>query len=98
MSIKNFKIHHKLTVLVMTCLVTIVVLSVATLMQNKSSMMEDRKDKTRGLVESAHSVISTYYDAYQAGELTEQQAQTAAFKTLEGMRYDGKNYFWINDC
>ncbi len=97
MSIKNFKIHHKLTVLVMTCLATIILLSVVTLLQNKASMMEDRKAKTRNLVESAHSIVSNYYDVYQAGELTEQEAKAAAFKTLEGMRYDGKNYFWIND-
>ena len=97
MSITNFKIHHKLTVLVMTCLMTIVVLAVVTLMQNKSNMMEDRKAKTQDLVESAHSVVSNYYEAYQAGELTEQEAQTAALKTLQGMRYAGKNYFWVND-
>ena len=97
MSITNFKIHHKLTVLVMTCLMTIVVLAVVTLMQNKSSMLEDRKTKTQDLVESAHSIVSNYYEAYQAGELTEQEAQTAALKTLQGMRYAGKNYFWVND-
>jgi methyl-accepting chemotaxis protein len=97
MSITNFKIHHKLTVLVMTCLMTIVVLAVVTLIQNKSGMLEDRKTKTQDLVESAHSIVSNYYEAYQAGELTEQEAQTAALKTLQGMRYAGKNYFWVND-
>lgn len=97
MSITNLKIHHKLTVLVMTCLMTIVALAVVTLMQNKSNMMEDRKAKTQDLVESAHSIVSNYYEAYQAGEMTEQEAQSAALKTLEGMRYDGKNYFWVND-
>ena len=97
MSIKNLKIHHKLTALVMTCLMTIIMLATVTLLQNKSNMLEDRKSKTQDLVESAHSIVSNYYEAYQAGELTEQEAQTAALKTLEGMRYAGKNYFWVND-
>ncbi len=97
MSITDLKIQHKLTVLVMTCLMTIIVLAAVTLMQNKSNMMADRKAKTQDLVESAYSIVSNYHEAYKAGELTEQEAQAAALKTLEGMRYDGQNYFWVND-
>lgn len=97
MSIRDLKIQHKLTVLVMTCLMTIVVLAVVTLMQNKSNMMADRKAKTQDLVESAYSIVGNFYEAYQTGELTEEEAKAAALKTLQGMRYDGQNYFWVND-
>jgi len=97
MSIKNLKIFHKLSVLVITCLTTIVVLAVVVLFTNKTNMLNDRKDKTHDLVESAYSIINNYYTSFQSGELTEEQAKAAAMKTLRGMRYDESNYFWIND-
>jgi diguanylate cyclase (GGDEF)-like protein/PAS domain S-box-containing protein len=33
----------------------------------------------------------------QGGELTEAQAKRAAIETIRAMRYDGGEYFWIND-
>ncbi len=97
MSFKNLKIYHKLSFLVITCLATIIILAGVVLLTNKAGMLEDRKDKTHDLVESAHSIVENYYKAFQTGELTEEQAQSAAVNTLRGMRYDETNYFWIND-
>lgn len=53
--------------------------------------------KTQHLVEAAYSVVEHYHDAAKAGTYTEEEAKALAIKTLEGMRYHGKEYFWIND-
>ncbi len=63
----------------------------------KSSMLEDRKLKTRHLVESAHAVLIHYQGLEKSGALDKAQAQAAAMATVRSMRYEQKEYFWIHD-
>ncbi|WP_413700447.1 cache domain-containing protein [Psychromonas sp. KJ10-10] len=51
----------------------------------------------RYVVESAHSIASSYYQKFQAGEISEEQAQNLAKSLIGAIRYDDTNYFWIND-
>jgi diguanylate cyclase (GGDEF)-like protein/PAS domain S-box-containing protein len=67
------------------------------LMDERSRLMEDRAVKTRHLVESAHGVLVHFHALQQRGELTEGEAKRAALDTIRTMRYDGSEYFWIND-
>lgn len=85
---------HCITLLTIT---GYILLSAMSLNNLATTMREDVATKTRHLVESAHSVISEYAARAQTGELTLQQAQQQAIATLKGMRYDGEEYFWIND-
>jgi methyl-accepting chemotaxis protein len=59
--------------------------------------MEDKGEQTKRLVQTTHSLLTGYYDRYQAGELTEQDARARALKSISKLRYAGDNYFWIND-
>lgn len=49
-------------------------------------------------VQAALSVIQTYYDKSQSGELTEAEAQTLAKDAVRAMRYrdDSSGYLWID--
>ncbi len=67
------------------------------LVEIKTSMMEDRKTKIRNLVEYAHTQLGFYDTQVKAGKLTLEQAQSLAKDALRAARYDGKEYFWIND-
>ncbi|NIQ12797.1 MAG: methyl-accepting chemotaxis protein, partial [Gammaproteobacteria bacterium] len=60
-------------------------------------MLEDRMTKTRHLVESAHGVLDYYYKQVQDGYLDEAKAMVEAMSAIEGLRYEEKDYFWIND-
>ena len=53
--------------------------------------------KTRHLVESAHSLIAHYHAMETRGELDRTAAQKAAREALSALRYDDKEYFWVND-
>ena len=97
MVMNNLKISKKLLLLVAICLATIVAVTGVFITQNKQVMLEDRKAKTQHLVEAAHSVLQVYQGLTQEGLLDEAEAQQKALQVIEGMRYDGKNYFWIND-
>ena len=60
-------------------------------------MLKEKELKTRHLVESAHSVIEGCYARIKDGKMSEQDAKALAIATIKSMRYEGKEYFWIND-
>ncbi|MBM4132100.1 methyl-accepting chemotaxis protein, partial [bacterium] len=49
------------------------------------------------LVEVAHSQLVEYDERVRSGELTVADAQEQARQRLRNLRYEGKEYFWIND-
>ncbi len=94
---KRLKTYQKLLTIVAACMVTIIAMSLMFLVINKSNMLHDRQIKTRDLVDSAHSIMQHYHQMALDGVLSELEAQQKAIDAVETMRYDGKNYFWIND-
>lgn len=54
-------------------------------------------DKVRALVETGHALIGFYRDQAAAGAMSREEAQQAALKAVQALRYDGDQYFWIND-
>jgi len=63
----------------------------------KSQMLTDKKEKTKNLVENAHSVAQYYYKLSKDGNISEDEAKKEALKTIKALRYAGKEYFWVND-
>lgn len=61
------------------------------------NLLRDREEKTKSVVEYAHSMVRWYYERSKAGEMTEQQAKEAALKVIGTLRYNTKNYVWVND-
>ncbi|PLY03331.1 MAG: chemotaxis protein [Desulfuromonas sp.] len=96
-SLKNAKISHKLTLIVALSLLAVTVIAMVSLQKNKATMLEDRQVKTQHVVETALGVIEHYYAEFQAGNLTEEQAQHHAMEALRTTKYGGNEYFWIND-
>lgn len=64
-------------------------------MQNK--LMAEKVDATKAVVDVAYDVITNNYNAYKAGAKTLEQAQADALKQIGEMRYQGNEYFWVND-
>ncbi len=95
--IDNLRVGQKLALLVVGALVTVVAITGIFLALQKGIMLDDRKTKTRNLVESAHGVFVYYHAKVEAKELSESEAQLSAMRVVEGMRYNEKDYFWIND-
>lgn len=53
----------------------------------KSTMMDDRKLKTRHLVESAHTVLVHFHEQEKSGALSKDAAQAAAIAAVQALRY-----------
>ncbi len=57
----------------------------------------EKQLKTKNLVEAAASLIQHYADLAAAGKLDQARAQARAKDAIKHMRYQGTDYFWIND-
>lgn len=66
------------------------------LLNLRKTMLADREVKTRHLVETANSVIVHYGELAAAHKLSTEEAQLQALAVLRGLRYEEKEYFWVN--
>jgi len=53
--------------------------------------------KTKALIDVGFSTINGFVKKANSGELSVEDAKSQALAAVNGLRYDGKNYFWIND-
>ncbi|MBV5310501.1 methyl-accepting chemotaxis protein, partial [Chromatium okenii] len=61
------------------------------------NLLEDRKVKTRHVVETAHGILNYFHAQESAGRMSGDDARTAAIAAIKALRYGEGDYFWIND-
>ena len=94
---------HKLTIgkklfLIVAVFSTVLVgMTTFMLLDMRSGMIEDRRAKLRALVEAAVNTVNRYGDLAAAGKMPVEEAQKTALAVLDGMNFDGKNYFLVFD-
>ncbi len=59
--------------------------------------MQSRQNSTRQHVEIAHGIVVWAHAQEAAGKLDREQAQRLAREAIAALRYEGSEYFWIND-
>jgi methyl-accepting chemotaxis protein len=65
------------------------------LMENR--LMQEKRAATRQLVESAWHVVERFGAREASGKLSRDDAQKEAIEAVSGLRYNQKDYFWLND-
>lgn len=93
----KLSVSKKLWLIIVIALVCMGLVVSSGLFELKYSLLEDKKIKTRNLVEVAYSLVEFYGQKAQLGDLTEQEAKTLAVAAVKSLKYDEKEYFWIND-
>lgn len=93
----NFSIKARLYLLAFLGIVSTLIVFVFSLIQEYNNLLESRKIKTQHLVEAAVSLVEQYDQRVEAGDMSKEDAEKAALLALKSMRYDQKEYFWIND-
>jgi len=78
-------------------IVVLVILSSLSVFGERDELLTERKLKTRHLVEVAHDVLTHYQQLEASGKLPADEARKAAVAAIKSLRYEGKEYFWIND-
>ena len=94
---RNILISFKLWIMILLSLAGLLIITVLSLEEYHASLMEEKVFKTKSLVESAHSILAALHEQVSNGEISKQEAQTAARAQVRNLRYEGNNYFWIND-
>ncbi len=94
---KDGKFRTKILFIIGLMLVGIAAVITLSLFTMKRELFEDRKVKTKHVVESAYGVLVHYDDLAKQGKMTEAEAQASAAMVIKGLRYEGTEYFWIND-
>ena len=93
----NLTVQRRLMLMVAVSLTAFVALAAILLFAMRENMLEDRKSAARFAVESAWGVLDAFEKRAASGELSQEDARRQAIATLRTMRYNGEDYFWIND-
>lgn len=95
----NVNVNRKLWLIIGSSLAGIIVLISMSLVFLKDGLIREREHMTRHLVETAHSVINSYYKMALDGKMSQEEARASAAAAVNAMRYDDRDmeYFWIND-
>ncbi|POB00067.1 chemotaxis protein [Chromobacterium sinusclupearum] len=84
--------------LMLIAVLVVCVLGVISVFNQRHSMMQDRQDKVRNLVESAVSLVSAYEQLVDSGKISEADAKRTVSKVLSSMHYDKSDYFFAYDA
>jgi len=95
--LKNLKLSTKIVLLGLTITVLFVALLVWVYPRFQAQMYKEKEMKTKAVVESAYGVIDFYSKQAAKGVMPVAEAQARAKEVVGNLRYDGENYFWIND-
>ena len=93
----QLKVRGRINLIGAVAALGLVTLLCISLFHLSSVMHRDVERSTRQAVEAARSVVAHYHAEEIAGRMTRPQAQQAALGAVKAMRYDGTEYFWIND-
>ncbi|OGQ97289.1 MAG: hypothetical protein A2521_16105 [Deltaproteobacteria bacterium RIFOXYD12_FULL_57_12] len=94
---KNLKMSAKILALSGLIIVIFMFVMGWMFLDTKKNLLAARRTEIRHVVESAWGVLDHYASEAQQGRLTREAAQEQAKNVIKGMRFEGNNYFWIND-
>lgn len=90
-------ISMRLFTIVVAALIALTVVIAFDAAQLHQEIMLEKGQKTRHLVETAYSTLEYFHNLSTSGAMDETAAKKAALNEVAALRYDGKEYFWIND-
>lgn len=95
----SLRVATRIQLLVALTLIGLLTLCFTALLQLKESMLDDRKEKTRNLVEVGIGVLTHYHQLARNGKLSEEDTKAAARETLRSLRYGKGDYYfaWSGD-
>ncbi|MCX5806507.1 MAG: methyl-accepting chemotaxis protein [Proteobacteria bacterium] len=93
----KLKIKYKFWIIVGIALFSLFLTEFIFLVSLKEDLLEEKKTRTRNVVETVYDVVQFYYNSAKDGKITEEEAQQKSKDIVRSLRYEGNEYFWIND-
>jgi methyl-accepting chemotaxis protein len=101
MVVKRFRDWSILQKIMTISLLSIVVIAVVVLSYwsplMERTLLTGKSSATRQAVEVAFSVLESFEREARSGKLSLEEAKSRAATQIKGLRYNGGEYFWIND-
>ncbi|NIA68942.1 HAMP domain-containing protein [Pelagibius litoralis] len=94
---RSFRIAHRVLTLIALSAVGLVIVAGVILVDLRSSLVEQKRNELRQLVESAVAIAEANHKRAEAGELSLEEAQRLTLTAIGDIRYNGSDYFWVND-
>ena len=94
---RHLSVATRLKALVALSVFAVIGVASALLSAMLNQQMEDRHQAVRQTVEVAHGLLAHYGQLAEQGKLPVDEAQKQALSALQGLRYNQKEYFWVND-
>ncbi len=94
---RGLSVLVRIMAIILVAIVSLVIQLGTDLYQLRHNLLDDRATKTRELVEVAHGVVQHFAAEAEKGAMSRETAQQAALTMLQGLRYSGREYFWVND-
>jgi methyl-accepting chemotaxis protein len=93
----RMRISHRLLLLVPVLLASLLITVWLGLSELRKSMLEDRRDALKNLVQVAVHVLDVWYAKEKSGALSREAAQKGAVEELSQLRYANNNYFFAQN-
>ncbi|MFO7705423.1 MAG: cache domain-containing protein, partial [Halopseudomonas sp.] len=95
--LRRIKIRQRIWLILIVALASMTLLAAVALVSMRGEFRQAEITKATHLVETAHDLMAYFHSREVSGELTGEQAREQALAALRGLRYGGKEYFWVND-
>jgi len=94
---KRLSIRNRIWSIVLILIGGFVLSGVVDVVMLRLTLLQEREAAIRQVVDGGHAVLGHFQSLESSGSLTRQAAQAAALGTIRAMRYNGNEYFWVND-
>ncbi len=95
--LNDLTISKRLWFIVGFALLGIMVQAAVSMFSERKIMMDERQSGVRQSVETAHALIVHFHEQVGKGKMTEAESKQRALEAIKPLRYNGSEYFWIND-
>ncbi|SFX48008.1 diguanylate cyclase domain-containing protein [Marinospirillum alkaliphilum] len=89
--------NYKLLLIYLSVVVASLLLVSHALYTLHRSLLDDRRDHVRHLVENNLTLLEHFHQLAVTGQISEEKARTNAKNAIRSLRYEKSGYFWIND-
>ncbi|APU30456.1 methyl-accepting chemotaxis protein [Ectopseudomonas chengduensis] len=96
-SLRSLPISRRLWLILALAILTLILQGAYMLRQIHIDLYAGKSEKTEHVVQSAAGILKHFHSLESAGSLSREEAQKQAMEVVRGLRYDGQEYFWIND-
>ena len=94
---RQLSVSRLLGWLVVSAVLAMLALVAILMVSERSLILQERQASVRQAVETAHGVIAHYHAQATKGTITDDEAKQRAMAAVRALRYNGNEYFWIND-